>query len=416
MASKDHAHAEAGHRRRDRTGPRRARQALHTRARSVGASPDEPPGSMTGPRPATDDSGPGRATTGARPGSGPEAPHAGTIETGTPEIDTGTATGRETNGTGTGPADAPGPTDTDAPSGPGPAPDAPPFTPPRWLTWAAVALAVLPLAVSAVVLVASAGDMRPVGDLAITEMRTRDVGRHELLLGPYSRDGWYHPGPAVFALLALPYRLSGSEPVGLLLGALAINAAAIGGMAALARRLGGTGAMLCTLVAAALLVRSLGIEIVNDPWNPYITVLPYGVLLLLTWSLLCGERWALPVAALVTTFLVQTHVGNTVLAVPLLALGAAGLVVADRRVRGRRRGLAPVAGLTLLLAGVAWLPPVIDQLTNDPGNLRAIGGWFRSAADRTHTLTEGWNVVSAQFWLAPEWVTGQRGLTLLNEP
>lgn len=294
--------------------------------------------------------------------------------------------------------------------------DTPRAVPGRWLTWGAILLTVVPLVVSAVVLIASAGDVQPVGDIAGTELRTRDVGRHFLLLGPYSRDGWYHPGPAMFYVLAVPYRLAGGSPVGLLLGALAINAGSIAAMAAIARRRGGTAAMLLTLVACGLLIRSMGWDFLTTPWNPYITVLPYGVLVYLVWSLLCGDRWALPLATLVTAFLMQTHVGYAVLSLPLLVVGAVGLAVAERRSGRPLRALGPAAGLAALVGVVIWLPPLVDQIANDPGNLRAIVRWFRAAEGRSRTLAEGWGMVSAQFSAAPEWITGHERLTPFLEP
>jgi hypothetical protein len=336
----------------------------------------------------------------------------GTVEApstaGRVERDGGAGGGREA---GAGPA-APG-------SGGSPdaaSPDAPRAVPGRWLTWGAILLTLVPLAVSAGVLIASAGDFHPVGDLALTELHTRDVGRYAILLGPYSRDTWYHPGPAMFYVLAAPYRLAGGSPVGLLLGALAINGGSIAAMAAIARRRGGTAAMLLTLVACGLLIRSMGWEILTQPWNPYITALPYGVLVYLVWSLLCGERWALPVATLVTAYLMQTHVGNAVLSLPLLVAGAVGLAVAERRSGRPLRALGPAAGLAALVGTVAWLPPLIDQIANDPGNLRTIIRWFRAAEGRSRTLADGWGVVSAQFAAAPEWITGHERLTPLLEP
>ena len=38
----------------------------------------------------------------------------------------------------------------------------------------------------------------PVSDIAVTELYTRLAGRGELLVGPYSRYSWHHPGPFYF--------------------------------------------------------------------------------------------------------------------------------------------------------------------------------------------------------------------------
>ena len=111
---------------------------------------------------------------------------------------------------------------------------------------------------------------------------------------PIYADGWNHPGPALFYALALPYRLAGSHSVGLAVGALLINALAITGIALVARRVAGLPCMLVTLVGCAVLMRSLGPVFLRNPWNPYIAVLPFGLLVYLTWAMTCGEAWAFP--------------------------------------------------------------------------------------------------------------------------
>jgi len=101
----------------------------------------------------------------------------------------------------------------------------------------ALLLALLPLAVSAVFVVATKGaTYTPTADNALIELNTRDVGHHPVLVGLVSRDGWSHPGPVLFYLLATPYRLMGSSSIALSVGAIAINAAAIAGMAVVACR------------------------------------------------------------------------------------------------------------------------------------------------------------------------------------
>lgn len=327
-----------------------------------------------------------------------------------------------------------------------------------------LALTLLPLAVAGVHQLLWVGaDYHPSGDVALTELHTRNVGRHMLWLGPYSRDGWHHPGPALFYVLALPYRLLGSSGSALSVGALLVNGTSITGMVALARRRGGTEMALATLVVSALLLRALGRELLVLPWNVYVTVLPYGLLVFLVWAMVRGERWALPVATFVTTFLVQTHVGYVVLAVPLLAAGAAWLVATslwrasedrpgppsaagaedgsgDDRDRatgpgvdpadaniddGDDRAADPDADLRALrwpgiwaaaIAVVMWLPPVVQQVRNDPGNLRLIVRWFRHSGEEVRTLVEGWRVVAAQYTVSPEWLAGARPVTFLAEP
>jgi hypothetical protein len=279
----------------------------------------------------------------------------------------------------------------------------------------AVGVSVLPLVVSAIALVVKVGSDYAAGsDVGLIELRTLDVGRHPVLLGPYSRDGWNHPGPAVFYALALPYRLVGSHSVGLLVGALLINALAITGIALVARRVGGLPCMLATLVGCAVLVRSLGPVFLRSPWNPYVAVLPFGLLVYLTWAMTCGEAWALPIGAGVASFCVQTHVGYAPLATPLLVWGAGSLVV--RAVRARRdageepkqpyRVLVRASVVAAAVLIVMWLPAIIQQFLDSPGNLTEVVRYFRHPNDPTHSLAQGYRVVSGQFGLSPQWLTG----------
>jgi hypothetical protein len=281
----------------------------------------------------------------------------------------------------------------------------------------AMALALAPLVVSAVALAfAVGGDYRPAGDVAIVEMTSRAVGDHWPLVGNHSRDGWHHPGPAMLYVLALPYRLLGSTTIALPVGALAINGASVAGMAVVARRRGGTPLMLITLLGCALVMRSFGPEQLRVPWHAWVTVLPYGLLVFLTWALACGDRWALPVAVLVGSFVAQTHVGYLALALPLVAFGAAWLLASHRRDLARLRAPSLCA---LGVAVLAWLPPIIDQLTYDPGNATVLVRWFRESGnngEESHTLLEGWRVVSAQYAAAPEWLVGTRPVNIIQEP
>ena len=272
----------------------------------------------------------------------------------------------------------------------------------------ALGLVLMPLVVSGVALVVDVGSSYvPTGDYAYTELLTRDVGSHPVLTGLYSRQEWNHPGPALFYLLALPYRLTGGASIGLHIGALIVNAAAIAGMALIARRRGGAPLMLLALVGCALLVRSLGIEVVANPWNCYVAVLPFGLLLLLVWTMTCGERWALPVGAGVASFCVQTHVGYAPMAIPLVLWGGIWASVVARRAGVSRLLVRPflLAGAVLV---VMWLPPVIDELVHRPGNLTRLADYFRHPDESTHSLGLGYRVVGGAFGLPPEWLAGAR--------
>jgi hypothetical protein len=279
--------------------------------------------------------------------------------------------------------------------------------------WIALGLLVLPLVVSAGVLLIRVGSsFHALGDNAQNELHTRDVGHHLVTLGPYSRDGWNHLGPAMYYLLALPYRLTGSYSVGMYVGALLINAVAVAGMTIIAWRRGGLAVALLTVLGLAVVMQNLGPEFLREPWNPYITVLPFGLLMFMVWELSAGRAWALPAAAAVATFLVQTHVGYVPLAIPLFFGGAAWLVlVARRRAHDGVDGalewprVTRAALLAALVLVVMWTPPVIGMIRHTPGNLGTATRYFINGKGN-HNLLDGYRVVAQQFSTRPEWVIG----------
>jgi hypothetical protein len=274
-----------------------------------------------------------------------------------------------------------------------------------------VGVVVLPFVVAAIALAVRDVDYRPISDYALTEMQVRDLGHHEVLNGLYSREDWRHPGPLFFYVLAPGYWLSGHASISMFFTALGINAAAVVGIAGIAWRRGGTPMLLSALLACALGMRTLGTEFLYDPWNNYVVTLPFGLMLFATWALLCGERWALPVAVVVASFLAQTHVGFVLLTLPLLALGATALVVPILR-RGtepaRRRSVLLALGMSAVLFLILWAAPAVDALTNDRSNLDRVVDYFGSSADPPQTVRTGWRIATGQFAWPPEWLVEKR--------
>lgn len=270
-----------------------------------------------------------------------------------------------------------------------------------------VVVAALPLLVAATRLVPllSSG-WTPVRDDALLELRTADVGTRPVLLGPYSRFGWHHPGPSLFYVLAVPYRLLGRSSVALPLTAVAINLGAVAGMAALAWRRGGRALLLALLLVLEVYLATLGPWALRSAWNPTVSILPFALLVLLVWSATCGDAWCLPLAAGVGSFVVQAHIGY---AAAVLVVALVGSVLSLRAPGGpglpsRQVGLA-LAVLTLL-----WLPPVVDQLANDPGNLGVMESSLRSA-EPSLTPIDGARVAIVRLGAIPAWL-GRTGADL----
>ncbi len=277
---------------------------------------------------------------------------------------------------------------------------------------AIVALVAAPFVVAIAWRLGRTGDAQyPVLDPALVELAVRDVGHTAVLVGPYSRYGFHHPGPLYFYLLAAPYRLFGSNYAALSIGAVLIGAASAFGIITLAVRRGGrwlgvgAGLVVLTFLAAA---GPIGF----DAWTPWVTILPFALAIVLAWSCTCGDRWAFPVLAVVATFLVQTHVayGLPVGAITLTALIVVGVDVrSDRRDATRwpelRRSLLRVGAVTLGVLMLLWLPPAVDQVTNDPGNARELVSFF-SKAESEHTIGDGLDETARYIGTLPAVVSG----------
>jgi hypothetical protein len=284
--------------------------------------------------------------------------------------------------------------------------------------------ALVPFIVAAVQLLTISSRFHAAGDNALNELRTRDVGRHAVTLGPFARDGWHHLGPAMYYVLALPYRIFGSSSSAFFIGALLINAASVAGAALIARRHGGTPLMLLTLIGCTVAARALGADFMRDPWNPYLAVFPFLLVVFLTWAMTRGDLWALPVATAVASFCAQTHIGYVTLAIPLAAFGAAGLAWqlsrhGDVDARPVPRDVMRALVATFAVVAVMWLPPLIEQVTHSPGNFTKVTDYFGdppSDQPQSHPLTDGIRIVGGQFVAAPGWITGNTDLAISGEP
>src|SRR5947207_14766131 len=88
----------------------------------------------------------------------------------------------------------------------------------------ALALALAPLALAAIVALAQTGHhLYPWGDHAVVETETLKTWHGQQLLGTYSRYQWHHPGPALFWFMAPLYVIFGHAPAALNAAAALLN-------------------------------------------------------------------------------------------------------------------------------------------------------------------------------------------------
>src|SRR5262245_38573005 len=223
-------------------------------------------------------------------------------------------------------------------------------------------------------------DLAFASDRAIIELFTLHAARSVQLLGPYSRFGWHHPGPAFFYLLLPVYEAFGEHSGALFLGALLLGLGSALGIVAVAVWLGGRGAAMWTALMLALWASSLGTGRIVDIWNPHATLLPFALFLFLCAGWALGHVRLSPAIAAVGSFLTQTHLGY----LPPVALAFLSSE-ALRRVWGKVGAPTPprpggpwwVAAALVLL--VMWLPPIVEQFAEPRGNLHRI---VRALLDR----------------------------------
>jgi hypothetical protein len=250
------------------------------------------------------------------------------------------------------------------------------------------AIVTLPLVVALVAL--RTPRWYPLLDLAMTEMRVRDVGTEHTplvgLVGRLSSDGnqGSHLGPLSFWSLAPTYRALGGSAWSLLVGVVVLNATAIALTLWIALRRGGTALAVGLAAGLAVLVHLYGTMVLTEPWNPYLPVMWWMLTLVALWAVLCDDLPMLPIAVFGASFCLQTHVSYGILIAGFGAAAVAWFAVRAARVRGDRptlRRLLGWSGLSLGLAAVLWLPPLIDQATGDPGNMSIVVGHFMEADD-----------------------------------
>lgn len=268
-----------------------------------------------------------------------------------------------------------------------------------------IVVAVATLVVGLPLLVALA-DLRsqrwhPVLDLAMTELRVRDVGGEQTpLIGLPGRiapgpEQGSHPGPLSFYLLAPVYRLLGSTSWALEAATVAVHLAAVATALWIAHRRAGWRGVLAAGALLAVVMRGYGQVLLTQPWNPYLPLLLWIVVLLAAWAVACGDRWMLVPMVIAGSFCAQTHVPYLV---PAGALTIGAIVVAVRRQPRHHPGITSSMAqrrldravvVTVELGLLLWLPPVIDQAINDPGNVRKLVDHFGSPPDEPLGVADG---------------------------
>lgn len=280
---------------------------------------------------------------------------------------------------------------------------------------AVILVAVLvPFVIADIRIVLIKGGYATVGDISNIELRVRDVlTRHTPLVGPYSRYGWNHPGPALYYVLAIPYWLSGRHSSGLAIGALAVNAAACVGVVLLARRRAGIALAAAAGLVMLVFVHAFGFAAAASSWNPTLPVIPLVLFCMLAWSVAVGDSALLACMIFVGSFVAQSHIG---LVFVVVAVGGyAGIAFAIRHRRGTARVTRRQAIAAIAVAAAMWFAPLLDAALHQGGNVRALFDYFTQS--HAHIgMSEAWRIVAGELSTNAQWLRGYADNIFTGEP
>ena len=289
---------------------------------------------------------------------------------------------------------------------------------------ALVVLTTVPLLATAVRLVPG---WVPQGDDATIVLRGDDLFTSQTpLLGMPSTVGdavdapVHHPGPLESQAIGLVASVVDDPRVAVVVVTL-VNLLSVLVVLLWAHHIGGLRLLALAGVVTAALLWSLRGPILVTPFNPYVAVLPF---LACTVSLVAAtelHRWAVTAAVLSGSWAAQAHLTTT--GPVVAATAAAGVVAAVRWVGDRRAGRpSTTPDRSRLLVGVGallacWAFPLIDVLTNEGGNVRAVLQASGSLEDETLGTGGAIDVLVQALAVRPVWAQAGAGpLDLLAPP
>jgi hypothetical protein len=229
-------------------------------------------------------------------------------------------------------------------------------------------------ALAALAMVNFARELPPIitaSDLAVTELYTELAMGGRVLVGPYSRFGWHHPGPVYFYLQAPLYAVSGQAAAALYVGALAINIVALVTIVwVMARQERGPLFVLVT-VGCVLLAWRLP-RFLASPWTAHVPIFPSMAFAILCAAVASGRWKLLPVTVVFGSFIAQTHAAL----VPMVAALSASLAAVLVLRRERSSEFLSVLNISAWVYLAVWLLPMSEALSHAGGNVAALWQFF----------------------------------------
>lgn len=249
----------------------------------------------------------------------------------------------------------------------------------------------------------------PIGDHGLIELRAADVlTTNHPWLGTWTSasltapDHMNNPGPLLFDALAPFIKWFGGS-VGAVIGVATINAAACAATLWQGHVLGGRRGQLLMAAACVLLSWSMGSEMLIDPWQPHVLLLPALALLAAAGASSAGHVRSVPWMVALASLLVQSHLSFAYL---VAIVGAAALFMCWRSIRSAAVAGSPLqwrrsAVVASVVALACWLQPLYEQFFGTgTGNLSRLAKASGGSSD-TIGLVLGVRLVSRIVALPP---------------
>ncbi len=224
-------------------------------------------------------------------------------------------------------------------------------------------------------------DLPNSGDAALLELSTRNVFSKGILLGPYSRFLFFHPGPMYFQLRYPVYALFGQRNSSLLIATVLIQSMCMFFALRSARKAGDYSIFLA--VSLALYLLSTDKTVWLSEWNPYIVTLPFMLFVVSMAAFASGRSGSLPVAVVSGSLAAQTHIS----VIPSMAVAGVMSVIftvypwfvsSARNTDFRWKPILISVALLILL----WAAPLYQQLSSQggEGNITRIVQFFQDSS------------------------------------
>lgn len=233
------------------------------------------------------------------------------------------------------------------------------------------------------VIVRGMPDLPNSGDGALLEMSTRDVFSRQILLGPYSRFLFFHPGPLYFVLRYPVYMLFGQRSNSLLIATVLIIAGCFFGIWRIVRSKLGYGNSLILSLVFALFFVIMNKTLWLSEWNPHIIMFPILLFIVSSAAFAAGQSKYIYPCVVAGSLVAQSHIGG----IPILAgtFLAAAVFLVYPLLTGSCRTVESVFSWKHILIGsgilaVLWLPPVYEQFTAEKGNMTKIQEFFEDSS------------------------------------